>query len=440
VRPSLADLRRLRDGPHDFLLGLARTRGKAVRLRVGPVALHLLNHPTYVQEVLVAGHRVFTKDTFQYRLLASVTGDGLLTMDGPEWLARRRLEQPLFHREAVRQWAGLMVAATGRLLDSWDLSASAGADRDIADDMLRVALDVVTGTLFPAGFDYDRNRVLEATMMVLSHIMRRARTLGLVPASLPTKANRRFRGAIGELDSVLYDMIRFGRAAGPGAPDLLAHLMFDAEGRPSGLSDRQMRDELLTMIIAGHETVASALSWSWHLLALHPDVERRLASEASRVPADLLAGDPLRAIEHLDFASMIFDETLRLYPPAWVITRKAMRTASVAGIEIPAGGLVAISPYVLQRDETFWKDPDRFDPDRFDDSSESGIRNAYIPFGAGPHLCIGLHMARLEARILLGMAAARFRLVPVPERPPLVEPGVTLHPKDGLWMRIERRG
>jgi cytochrome P450 len=390
--------------------------------------------------VLVAGHRDFTKHTFQYRLLASVTGDGLLTMDGPDWLARRRLEQPLFHRDAVHQWTRLIVTATDRLLESWELAADEDTPRDIALDMLRVALDVVTGTLCPASFEYDHERVLRATMTVLGHIMGRARTLGVVPPWLPTPANRRFRSAIRELDEVLYGMIRAGRRAGPGTTDLLGHLLFDAEGRPSGLSEGQLRDELLTMIIAGHETVASALAWAWDLLAHHPEIDRALARESARTEDDTDMSWSRAVTDGPLYSAQVFDETLRLYPPAWVITRKAVRPTNVAGIEIPAGALVAISPYVLHRDDRLWRHPDRFDPERFSaDGPGVETRNAFIPFGAGPHLCIGAHMARLEARILLTRASRRFRLTALSDRPSRVEPGVTLHPKGGLWMRVERR-
>lgn len=439
ARPSLDALRLLRDAPHEFLLELVRTHGRAVRVRIGPVSFYLLNDPAHVHAILVAGHRDFTKRTFQYRLLADVTGDGLLTMDGPEWLARRRLEQPLFHRESVLTWTDRIGAATDRLLESWEAAATEGTPRDIAHDMMRFALEVVTDTLFTGATGYDHGRVLTATMTVLDHIMHRARAVGVVPSWLPTPASRRFRSAIHELDTVLHAMIRERRRRGPGAHDLLDALLFGADGQPSGLSDRQLRDEMLTMIIAGHETVASALAWTWLLLARNPDIDRKLAAGSTGGGTDL-NGTGSHTSAGQVYAGQIFDETLRLYPPAWLITRKAVTGTRVGNVPIPAGALVAISPYVLHRDKTLWEDPDRFDPDRFAGDGPVGEkRNAYIPFGAGPHLCIGAHLARLEARIFIARAAARFGLSPLPDRPARVEPGVTLHPKDGLWMRIERR-
>jgi cytochrome P450 len=437
VRPSLDDARALRDGPHEFLLALHRAHGPAIRFGFGPVSFFLLNDPQYVQSVLVAGHREFTRHTFQYRLLASVTGDGLLTMDGGEWLARRRLEQPMFHLEAVRAWTALIVRATERVLDDWDESARTGSPRDVAKDMMRLALDVIIGVLFPSSFRCDQGAMLDATMQVLSHIRDRSRALGVIPPWLPTSANRRFGRAIRALDDIIHQTIRSHCQAGGGGTDLLSLLMFENGGDHSELSDRELRDELLTMIIAGHETVASALAWAWHLLAEHEDSDERLGEEAQRVPEGVASAG---AFEKLSFAGNVFDETLRLFPPAWLITRKAVQSADLGAFNIPAGGLVAISPWVLQRDPALWAQPDRFEPLRFSAAeSRPTPKNAYIPFGAGPHLCIGAHLARLEARIVLGLAARRFRLRMVADRPPLIEPGVTLHPKNGLWMHIERR-
>lgn len=443
VRPSLADLERLRDGPHEFLLAQAIERGPACWFGIGPVGFYHLSDPDIAHDVLVAGHRTLDKSTFQYRLLATITGEGLLTMDGPRWLARRRAEQPFFARGAIEHWTGLIVDRVGRMTGRWESLADTGSVVDIEREMLRLALEIIVAILFEEDAEAaEAGALVRATMTVLGHIMHRARTLGAVPGWLPTARNREFRAALSVLDARIEASIAAHREGRTSGRSLLAHLMSPASVEAVGhLSDQELRDEMVTMIIAGHETVASALAWSWHLLSDHLGWAERIAAEAEatfQTAEELADGQTWRRLE---VSRAVFDETLRLYPPAWIVSRRANEPAEVAGVRLTKNALVVVSPYVMQRSNRLWNDPDAFDPDRFLSAERTpGLRDGYMPFGAGPHLCIGEHLGRLEAVITLAIAARRFRLRRIDGSEPVVaEPGVTLHPKRGLPMLIERR-
>jgi cytochrome P450 len=432
----------LRDGPHEFLLDLSRRYGHAVRYSVGPFGFFQLTDPAAVQHVLVTNQANYGKRTFQYDLLAEITGDGLLTMDGRPWRTRRRLAQPSFHRARVSEFAPTFTAYADQLVQRWDDHARSGAPIDIAAEMMHVALQAVVRTLFSAEVTDRASALWQATLDVLHHLMFRAKTLALVPRWMPTRRNRTFRRSLSVLDDAIYATIgerRNGRTPNGGADiDLLQRLM-DAEDPETGarLTDRQLRDEMITLLIAGHETVASALTWTWHLLGMHPDADRRLGAELR----DSLGDRPVTAddLEHLTFAAATFHEALRLYPPAWVITRRALADDEIQGLSIPRDALVVLSPYVTQRHPDLWDDPARFDPTRFiGDAPDSRHRYNYFPFGGGPHLCIGNHFALVEATLMIATIARCFRLEPATDTV-IVDPGVTLQPKGGLPMYVRSR-
>jgi cytochrome P450 len=442
-RPSLEQLKTLRQGPHEFLLALTREYGHAVRYPVGPFRFHLFTDPDAVQHVLVGNHGNYAKDTFQYRLLSRITGDGLLTMDGPEWLARRRLAQPSFHRARVSEFAPTFTRYAGELVERWEEPCRTGTPIDVAGAMMHVALQAVVKTLFGAEVGDRAGPLWRAALDVLHHIMFQARTLGIVPPWLPTSGNRRFRRALAVLDEAIYGTIhdrrREGAAASSTRTDLLQRLI-DAESEEGGLAltDRQLRDEMMTLLIAGHETVASALTWTWHLLAITPDADTALYTEVRDVVGDRVpVGDDL---PRLVYTRAAFEEAMRLYPPAWVITRRALVDDEIQGHSVPRGALVVLSPYVTQRHPDSWERPERFEPARFLPGADSDRhRYAYFPFGGGPHLCIGNHFALVEATLMIATIARRYRLEPVPGHGVEVDPGVTLQPKGGLPMLVRRR-
>jgi cytochrome P450 len=435
--PPLDDLRTLQVSPLAAILKVTAEYGDIVRYPLGPFAVYLLNHPDYTRHVLQDNNRNYDKNTFQYNLLKSVTGEGLLTSDGAFWLRQRRLAQPAFHREKLAALPGLTATLAREMLERWRPYAERGEPLDVAAEMMRLALDVVSRALFSIPMSTEAGPLAEAVLVVLDHIVYRARTMGLAPTFLPTARNRRFRAALHQLDLAVYGIIAQRRQAQQPAADLLALLMAAqdedgaAGGRRSGMSDRQLRDEVMTLLVAGHETVASALTWTWHLLAQNPDVAGRLHAEAAAA-GDLAAPG---ALTRLSYARMVFEEALRLYPPAWLITRKALADDEIGGYRIPAGALVALCPYAAHRHPAFWPTPERFDPARF--SPEAAARRdrfAYFPFGAGPRLCIGNQFALMEAQVVLAEVARVYRLAPASDRIVEMEPSVTLRPREGLWM------
>ncbi len=438
MRLTLAPLKQLRDAPHQFLRDHSPGASRVTRFGMGRLGFSFIDHPEDIQQVLVSNQANYSKDTFQYRFLAEITGAGLLTMDGPAWLERRRLEQPSFHRAAVNRFVPLMNEAATRMVRNWRSAADSGQPIDVASEMLQVALQIVVRSLF--GVEVSRAGPLtDAAMTMLHHIMYLARNLGMIPRWLPTRRRADFRRAMALLDAAIEDTIRRRRAAGQavdpesGTPDLLSRLL--AEGDRS-LTDRELRNEMITMIIAGHETVASALTWTWSLLARHTSVCHRLAEEVDLV---LGGNDPEpESLARLPLVTRVFQETLRLYPPAWIITRKALRRDRLGQRVIPEGGLVVMSPYVTQRDRRWWNEPDSFDPDRFADPGDRP-RYAYFPFGGGPHLCIGNHFSMLEAGVIIATVVRHYRLELPADREIAIDPGVTLTPRGGLPMLVKYR-
>lgn len=445
-RPPIEDLRALQVGPHAFLQRAAARYGDVLRYPLGPLAVYLISHPDGVKQILQDNARNYSKDTFQYNLLGTITGRGLLTSDGDLWLRQRRLTQPAFHRPRIASFGPLMADATEKMLARWQRHAAAGRPLDVAAEMMHVALQIVGRALFSVEIGDQADALARATLTVLDHIVFRAKTFGALPPWLPTPGNLRARRALQTLEGAVWQTIRARRgesgrpAASDGAaPDLLAMLMAARDAQTGeGMSDQQLRDEMMTMLIAGHETVASALAWTWHLLAGAPETEARLHAEVDRV----LAGRPptVEDLPNLPYTARVFEEALRLYPPAWIITRKALADDEIGGYRIPAGALVVASPYVTHRDARFWPEPDAFEPERFLPERVAGRpRFAYYPFGGGPRLCIGNHFAAVEAGLIIAAVAQRFRLRPAAGQQVMVEPSVTLRPRHGLLMTLHPR-
>lgn len=427
----------IQGNPPLYLLACARQFGDVVRFQAGRVSAVFINHPDAVRRVLQDNHRNYTKDTLQYNALAAVTGRGLLTSDGELWLRQRRLAQPAFARSRLQALGPLVETATNRILGRWDAAALEGKPVDVDREMMRLTLEVVGQALFGIDLSRDAHELTGAVLTTLDHIMYRARKLIVPPDSVPTPRNLRFRRALQTLDRTVYAMIAERRRTG-GGDDLFAMLL-GARDETSGeqMTDRQVRDEVITLLIAGHETVASALTWTWYLLALHPQIRDEMTAEIRGELGDrpITVND----LPRLELTGRIFDEALRLYPPAWLITRKAVQADEVMGAAIPAGTLVILSPYTLHRHPAFWGDADQFDPRRFlPEIEKSRPRYAYIPFGGGPRQCIGSSFALTEAQLILASLTRRFCLELAPGAPVVMEPLVTLRPHHGLPMLVRR--
>lgn len=450
-RHLLAALRLLQQDPLAFLLEMTQVYGDIIHLPLRVMDVYILNAPQAIQHILQDNHRNYNKDTFQYNLLAGITGRGLLTADGEAWLRQRRLVQPAFHRSRIAALDGLVTEAAARMLARWEPLARAGEPVDIDAEMMRLALEIVGQALFSVDLSASAGELTGAVLTTLDYLVYRARNPFSPPTFLPTRRNRAFRAALRTLDAAVYGLIR-ARHGRLSAASTHAQPGLEADSRPAdllemlliardpesgaGLTEQQVRDEVITLLIAGHETVASALTWAWYLLAQNPNAAEKLYDEVhttlgGRGPA---AGD----LANLPYTQRAFEEALRLYPPAWIITRKALGPDEVCGHPIRAGGLVILSPYTIHRHPDFWERPGSFEPERFDPTRAAGRpRYAYIPFGGGPRLCIGDGFARFEASLILASVAQRYRLTLADAAPPNVEALVTLRPRHGLKLLLQ---
>lgn len=424
----------IRRNPLAFCVSTWRTYGDVVQFPIPTPPSYLVSGPDAVREVLVGRAREVGKRTIQYRSLALVTGQGLLTADTPEWKRQRPLVQPAFHHTAVERVAEHVSRAVGRLIDRW--TPRSGQVVDVEAEMLRLSLEVVGDALFGSDLADDAHTLTGATLSALDVVVARARVPITPPAWLPTPANRRLGRAVRQLDGAVRRMVtaRAARADAPAHADMLDLILSARDDRGSSLSDSEVRDQIVTFIVAGHETVASALSWAWALLARDPARAGALADEAREVLGGRLP--TIADYGRLPLARAVFDETLRLYPPAWLITRNTTAAMELDGRPVPEGALVIISPWIVHRHPDAWSDPEAFDPERFLDGTIS--RGAFLPFGSGPRLCIGREFAYVEGVLVLAALAAHFTFAPVGPMPH-AEPLVTVRPAGGVPLRIAAR-
>lgn len=434
----LAAIVPIRRNPLEFLADIQRRHGDLVQFPIPRPPTYLVSGPDDVRSLLVSGSRGQSKRTLQYDNLATVTGNGLLTADDPPWRERRRVMQPAFHHSELSG----VVTHTSAAVTSWVEHRHTMRQPhfvDLDEVMMELSLQVVASALFGSDWRDVAGGLTRSTVVALDSVVARARNPLAPPRWLPTPGNRRLTAAIATLDSAV-DAVLDQRASAvsassstAGSGDLVDLLIAGLRDRAGKLDRRAVRDELVTFLVAGHETVASALTWAWYLVARHPEVGERLAAEATAVVGD---GDlRLADVADLPIARSVIDETLRLYPPAWVITRRLTAPAPVGGQELPAGSLVIMSPAIVQRHRDVWSDPDSFDPARFV-GVEARSQRGYLPFGLGPRMCIGRDFALVEATVVLAMMARHFRFEPLDPRPITPLASVTLRPPKGLPVRV----
>jgi len=399
------------------------------------VPMCLVNRPDYIEAVLVTQHNNFEKSK-DYRALRRVLGNGLLTSEGEFWRRQRKLVQPAFHQVRIAAYAEVMVSYTKTMLASW----KDGQERDIHEAMMRLTLDIVAKTLFDADVSREAEDVGAALQVLMSKFFRQAGFALLLPRSIPIPTTRHLQRAVGQLDKVIYEMIRRRRAGGRTSDDLLSVLLEAQDDEGQGMTDRQLHDEIMTLFLAGHETTANALSWTWLLLGQHAEIEEKLAEELRRV----LAGRAPTAADlpRLTYTDRVLREAMRLYPPVWVIGRRALAPFPLGEYELPAETNVLMSQLITHRDARYFPEPERFDPDRWDASDPRNLslpRFAYFPFGGGPRVCVGAGFAMMEAVLLLATMAQSFTLAVVPGQSVKYLPSVTLRPKSGIRMVPKRR-
>lgn len=433
---GLRNMLALRTDPLRFLLGAAAEGGIAYR-RIGSYRAYLLNEPDDVRELLVNHTRSSVKGPLLRRSKA-LLGEGLLTGDGEHHLRQRRLIQPFFHRQRLAQYAPSMVGCTERRLAGWQ----DGQTLDIHHEMMRLALSVVGTALFGDSFERDLHEIDHALEHIGAALNMRQEVLTLIleRLGLPAPAHANLREARQTLSAVIARLRRDRQDAVAERDDLVSHLLTvkDTEGDGGSMAWESLLDECITLLLAGHETTASALTFALYLVSQHPRVEARLHAELAQVldgraprPADL---------PRLQYTEQIFAEAIRLYPPGWMMGRFLTAPIALGGREFSPGELLMVSPYTMQRDARFFPDPLAFRPERHTaEARASRPRFAYFPFGAGPRQCIGEGFAWMEGTLVLAMVAQRFALRLVPGASADVEALVTLRPKHGMPMRVHRR-
>lgn len=424
------NLRAFRRDVLGLMLESARKYGDVVRFRIGPVVVHLLNHPDHIERVLQSHARNYDKATRSSSKIRLISGDSLLTSNGEVWQRQRRLLQPSFHRQRIAGLASQMTDLTAEMLQRWQTHLLNGQPLDVASEIIHLTYTIVGKTLLGADVGGDLSAVEHAMETVLTHTFKSWGNVIDPPAYIPTPRNLRFRRAMQILDQIVYRIIA-EHHSGKGASSDLLSMLLDVrdEQTGEGLSDAELRNETITFLLAGHETTANAVSWTFYLLSQNPDVERQLRAELAAVPD---GGPPtVEHFPHLKFTTMVIQESMRLYPPIWAMERRAIAGDVMGGFDIPAGSSVVISPYVLHRNEKFWPNAERFDPTRF-----STKPHAYIPFGSGPRFCIGAEFAMMEARLIVSMVMQACHLELVPGRPIEPLPGITLRPQNGLRMTV----
>ncbi|MGH9847761.1 MAG: cytochrome P450, partial [Blastocatellia bacterium] len=361
-------------------------------------------------------------------------GEGLLTSESEFHLRQRRLAQPAFHRQRIAGYATTMVEFATKMRDQW----RPGETRDIAREMMRLTLAIAGKTLFGADVTGEADEIGRALDVTMQAFNRLTLPFSNLIERLPLPSVRRFARAKERLDATIYRMIRERRASGEDQGDLLSMLVQarDEEGDGTGMTDEQLRDEAMTIFLAGHETTANALTWTWYLLSQYPAVEARLHAEIDEVSNGRLP--TAEDFPRLKYAEMVLAESMRLYPPAWIIGRRALSDYSIDGYRIPAGSILLMSQYVVHHRAEYFPDPFRFDPERWTpEAKESRPQFSYFPFGGGPRLCIGEQFAWMEGVLVLAAIAQRWRLLAT--ETPRIHPLITLRPKGGLRMTAEAR-
>lgn len=437
--PLLGSLLEARRDPLHFVLRMARTYGDIAYFSMGTQTGYHLNHPDYIQRVLQSNHRNYNKENYNFELLKAGLGEGLITSSGEQWLQQRRLMQPAFHRQRIARFGSVVVEATQDMLEEWQSSTKHGQLLNVTDEMIRLTLRIVGQSLF--GTDLRANAdTIGATFACLNEdFAYRFRTVFVPPFWVPTPRNLAFKRNRSKLDRVVYEIIARRQQRGGPDDDLLGMLLEAKDERTGeGMTARQIRDQVMTLMLAGHETTAALLTWTWYLLSTHPAIARNLTDELDEV----LDGCPptVDDLPALEYTEMVLQESMRLYPPVWFFNRTAIEDDEIGGYLVPAGSIVTLSPYTMHRHPAFWQNPEGFDPERFAPKRvEKRHRYAYIPFGGGPRYCIGNGFAMMEAKFVLAMVAQRYRLALAPGQPVEPEPLVTLRPRHELKMRLHPR-
>jgi cytochrome P450 len=433
--PLLGNVLALRKKRLELLLHISHTFGDIGAFHFGPKLVPVLNSPELVRQVLVDQSAAFEKTATVRALATPVLGNSVFLSEGEEHRHQRKLLAPLFQHSCILQYAEIMADCAERLQETWQ----DGATINLADEMTRLTLWIISKVLFDADVSGEEHELGEVLTYTFRHFASAMTNPLRLPQSWPTPQNWRARQAIAQINAAIYRMIEERRQSSEDRDDFLSNLLHAQDDEhASSLSNQQARNEILSLFIAGHETTATALTWCWHLLSQHPEIYARMREEGDHVLAGRLP--TVADLPYLPYTLQVFKETLRLYPPVYAFTRGATAPVHLGEYLIPEGTSVVISPYTLHRRSKFFPDPECFDPERFDPQQEQKlVRYSFIPFGAGPHTCLGMHFALLEGHLLLATLAQRLTFEFAGSGPVEPEPLLTLRPRGKVPMRVRRR-
>lgn len=443
--PVLGVMPAIRRDRLQFVLDMATQYGDVVKYNVLNIPLLQINHPDAIQHVLQDNNKNYHKGFETVPTLEMTLGHGLLTNEGEPWLVQRRLMSPVFHHRNIQAMGEMMTRRALEMYESrWAKKVEQSVPINIAAEMTRLTLDIVSEALFSANVSAQANAVAQAVTVLTEDATLRFDFPFYPQPHIPTPHNRAFLQSLKELNGIIFGMIAERRAHAskqmPNGKQDLLQLLLDARDPESGaaMGDKQLRDELITLFLAGHETTANLLAWTFYLLAQHPDAQARVHAELDAV----LNGRTPTAndLPNLGYTRQVLDETLRLYPPAWILTRTNLAADELGGYAVPAHSFVSISPFVMHRHPAYWDNPETFDPERFaPERAKQYHRFVYFPFGGGPRLCIGKGFAQVEAHLILATLLQRCHLSPPENMRVEMQALVTLRPKNGLFLKVKSR-
>jgi cytochrome P450 len=433
--PVLGSIREIQRDNIQAFVDAWREYGDIVHFR-GPLTINLLVHPDYVQRVLRDNYANYPRPTFVADKLKSIVGEGLVAAESDRWAHARRNSQPAFHPDLITQSAQIFTESTAEMLEGWQTLAERGAAFDVKSEMMHLTLTNLGKALFKANWGEQVGKVEPIVALALAHTHKRL-TSPIDPQRFPLRSTRAFNAGLASLDEIIFGAINERRRDTNGGSDLIS-ILLQVEDPETGqrLTDAQVRDEVIGFFIAGHETVSSALSWTWYLLSQNPSSWRRMREEVDEV----LGGRTPTAedVPKLEYTTRVLLESMRLFPPIFVLMRCAKEDDEIGGYHVPAGSNIVLCAYVTHRHPDFWDNPEGFDPDRFTSERSAGLhRMAYFPFSGGPRKCIGNAFAMMQMPIVLAMVSQRFRVNLVPGEKPVPEPAISLRPRDPLMVTLE---
>lgn len=437
---SIPDIRRDRV---QFLIDLQRNYGDVVRIRLGPMEALVIFHPDAIQRVMQDNQSNYSKDTIAFNSMKLVFGNGLITSDGDFWLKQRRLMQPAFHRDRINALCDMIVQQTCLALDSLENAAKSRQMVNMSHEMMNLTMGIATQALFGSQVQDIDGDLGEIIYVLASDTIHRFEHPFYPPPWVPAPYNRRFNAALKRMDEIIYGIIA-ERRKHPGEKNDLLEVMMETQlderestgGHPARMTDKQLRDEVITLMLAGHESTSINLCWTLHLLSQHPQVEERLRNEVRNVLGD--SSPSLDILPQLEYTRMVRDESMRLFPPVWLTERKPLKEDVLCGYCIPAGISIGITQYVTHRHPAFWEDPETFDPDRFSSDRSKGRHDfSFFPFSGGGRQCLGKNLALLEVQIILTMLLQRYRFKVKPGWQVSKDPVISLRLKGGLPMYLQ---